>query len=516
MIKKRWQTLFVGRLFKVRTILMITMLAVVILPLGSLYFLRFYENELVRNTESELIAQAAVISALYRTLIGKQNKDILAPAYTPIPPSLDLSITPILPRRPHAKSTELFADDDAQSAGELMQEILLSAQRFTLAGMRVLDQQGVVVAGKNEVGMSLAHVPEVQKALKGYYVPVIRERVSDEPRPALTSISRGAGIRVFVAFPIIDRGEVYGVVYMSRTPKDVVKHMYDNKWKLIVLIAVLLVVTRLLVVFLSTRISRPIRHLIGETQKVARGEADTVEVLKHPGTYELAQLSESFTDMSKKVNERSNYIREFASHVSHEFKTPLTSLQGTAEILLEHFDDVPEEKRKQFLNNLLEDSQRLQKLVERLLELAKADSMQPTQENVYLLETLQKLENRYQERGLQLAFKNISANLQLPMSEDALETVLINLFENSLQHGANRVEISGSAGLDGIIIKIHDNGNGISAANRERIFTPFFTTRRGSGGTGLGLGIISSLLKNWQASIELGESRKGALFIIRF
>jgi signal transduction histidine kinase len=516
MIKKLWQKLFAGRLFKVRTILMITMMVVVALPLGSLYFLRLYENELVRNTESELIAQAAVISALYRTLIGQQHKTVLEPDYTPIKPTLDLAVTPILPRRPHARETTLYANDNAQSAGELMQGILLSAQRFTLAGMRVLDQQGIVVAGKNEVGQSLAHIPEVQRALQGSYISVIRDRVSDSPRPSLTSISRGSKIRVFVAFPIIDRGEVFGVVYMSRTPKDIIKHMYDNKWKLIILLAVLLGVTRLLVAFLSTRISRPIRHLIGETQKVARGEADTVEMLQNPGTYELAQLSASFSNMSKKVNERSNYIRDFASHVSHEFKTPLTSLQGTAEILLEHFDDVPEEKRKQFLNNLLEDSQRLQKLVERLLELAKADSMQPTQEQIRLYTVLEKLKNRYQERGLNLVYENVASGLQLPLSEDAMETVLINLFENSLQHGADSVEITGSSGLDGIIIKVHDNGKGISAANRERIFTPFFTTRRGSGGTGLGLGIISSLLKNWQASIELGESRQGALFIIKF
>ncbi|HHC73665.1 MAG TPA: hypothetical protein ENK78_01135, partial [Thiothrix sp.] len=64
-----------NRLLRVRTILMITMMSVLLLPLGSLYFLRFYESELVRNTEGELIAQAAFISAIYRSLNENNYSD---------------------------------------------------------------------------------------------------------------------------------------------------------------------------------------------------------------------------------------------------------------------------------------------------------------------------------------------------------------------------------------------------------------------------------------------------------
>jgi signal transduction histidine kinase len=64
------------------------------------------------------------------------------------------------------------------------------------------------------------------------------------------------------------------------------------------------------------------------------------------------------------------------------------------------------------------------------------------------------------------------------------------------------------------VLSVHDNGEGISPANRERIFTPFFTTRRNAGGTGLGLEIVTSLLKAYNARIQLGSAQTGAEFIL--
>ncbi|HHC74411.1 MAG TPA: HAMP domain-containing protein, partial [Thiothrix sp.] len=507
--------------------------------LGSLYFLRFYESELVRNTEGELIAQAAFISAIYRSLnennysdqgqndkIGSQvsaydkARDLLRESsyYTPIIPRLDLTVEKVLPRRPEAKITALSATHVDKQSGEKLQPILLNAQRFTLAGMRVLDQQGIVIAGKYERGLSLADVSEVKQALKGHYTAVIRERISNDPRPPIASISRGANIRVFIAFPIVYQNQVQGVVYLSRTPKGILKHIYENKIKLIVFAVLMLVITRLLVIFLSTRISRPIRQLIQEVKKVTDGKMQTVTRLNKPGTYEIAKLSENFSTMSQTVHQRSNYIREFASHVSHEFKTPLTSLQGTAEILLDHFDDVPKEKREHFLNNLLADSKRLEKLVERLLEMARADARQPSHDRIVLYPILRNLAARYQHKSLTINYQTVPKKLQLTIANDALQTVLINLFENSLQHEATTINVSGDyvALKKQFILTIQDNGTGISPANRQKVFTPFFTTRRENGGTGLGLGIIASLLNHWQAEIRLGESEQGALFELVF
>jgi len=507
------------RLFRLRTILLVVMLSVLALPIASVFLFRFYENELVRRTEEQLIAQAAVMASAYRALINNsattlpshQQRITQQSYYTPIEPALDLAKQKILPRRAEAINATQAISQDAWQAGLRMQPILLSSQRYTLAGMRLLDQHGTVIAGRSEIGRSLRHVQEVKQALSGRYSAVIRERLSDQPQPPLASISRGTGIRVFLAFPIKQENKVLGVVYLSRTPQNILKHMYQIRGKLFLLSLVLLLVTGLLVLFISSRLSRPIRELIAQTQQLTKGEQATITVLHQPGTYELAKLSRSFSEMSEALHERSTYIDRFASHVSHEFKTPLTAMQGALELLQEHADDMPAEQRQRFLDNLYEDTQRLRRLVNRLLEQARADALQPSAERTNLSPTLALLKSHYAERGLQIHYP-ANTEFWLNIAPVALESVLSNLFENSLQHQATQSTLSITVHDAHCYLSLQDNGVGVSKANRDKIFTPFFTTQREQGGTGLGLGIVQALLQTWQGSIALKPCERGACF----
>lgn len=504
------------RLFRLRTILLLLMLSILLLPLGSLYFFRFYENELVQKTELELITQSAAFSAVYRQLINK-NHTLLSGNYTPIKPELDLSKQQTLPPRPDGMVLDSPVTENlvAKQAGQKMQTILRNTQQFTLAGIRILDENGIVIAGREEIGLSLAHIEEVQAALKGKYRSVLRERISDQAQPPLASLSRGTGIRVFTAFPIIDQGRVYGVVYLSRTPQNILKHLDGIKGRVFFIALLLLGVTSLIVLFISSRLSRPIRELIDQTKKVTRGEVETINAIQQPGTYELAELSNSFAEMSQIVHERTQYIEQFAAHVSHEFKTPLTSIQGTLELLQDHLDEMPLEQRQHFLDNLQQDTKRLENLVTRLLQQARADALQASTDACNILQVLNQLQAIYKAKQLKLILDD-SLDENISVSAEALTLVFVNLFDNSLQHNANKVLIKLSHSDEQLQLSIHDNGTGISPANRSRIFTPFFTTRRDTGGTGLGLGIIESTLKAWNSAIVLKSSEHGAHFIIEF
>jgi signal transduction histidine kinase len=520
------------RLFRLRNILLTVMLTVLALALGGLYFFRIYENELVQQTERELIAQSAALSASYRQLARNLNSagssygrllairppDVYEPDkaldnyYRPIIPGLSL-INPIEPPRPPAQPAPMPADALAQHAGLLLAPVMRDTQQVTLSGVRLLDMNGTVIAGREEVGYSLAHVPEVRQALQGRYASVIRQRMSDEPPPPLYSISRGTNVRVFVAFPIMEADRLLGVFYLSRTPNNILKHLYAVKERVLIATLSLLTLVVLLVILVSSTISRPIRELINQTERIRQGEQKSFEPLAYPVTYEIARLSESFVSMSKALSERSDYIRRFATHVSHEFKTPLTSLQGALELLQDHLDTMPPEQRQRFIGNLLADTQRLKQLVTRLLELAHADALVASRQQCYLADVIPQLKSRYSDRGLELAYTGL-ADAPLCFAADALETVLVNLLENSLQHGASKMEIVTVLGDKELQIRLQDNGVGITSANRNKIFTPFFTTRRNTGGTGLGLEIAGSLLKAYSGGIELGESWKGALFVV--
>ncbi|HPQ95178.1 MAG TPA: HAMP domain-containing sensor histidine kinase, partial [Thiolinea sp.] len=123
------------------------------------------------------------------------------------------------------------------------------------------------------------------------------------------------------------------------------------------------------------------------------------------------------------------------------------------------------------------------------------------------------LHSRFRDRGLALDYTDL-ADHAVVMGVEALETILGNLFENSLQHQASCVHLRAMRRGQTLQLTLHDNGTGISAANRERIFTPFFTTRRNTGGTGLGLEITASLLRAHGGHICLGHSEQGACFIL--
>ena len=513
---------FRHRLFPLHTILLVVMLTVLALPLGGLYFFRIYENELVQQTELELISQAAALSASFRQLIRihaeqrDYGRSLAKPppadsAYEPIMPTLSL-INPIQPPRFPAMPAIQPVDIVAKKIGELMTPILFDTQHVTLSGIRLLDINGTVIAGREEIGLSLAHIPEVQQALQGFYASTIRQRISDEPPPPLYSLSRGTHIRVFVALPVLENQRLQGVIYLSRTPNNIIRHLFEVKKVVLIASLCSLLLMILLVLLVSATISRPIRELIRQTERVKQGEQKLIEPLKNPVTYEIAQLSDSFASMSHALTERTDYIQRFATHVSHEFKTPLTSMQGALELLQDH-SDMPSDQRQRFIDNLLADTQRLKQLVNRLLELARADVLEPSQQDSVLSEVIFKLQNRYAERGLVLQYADLP-NHPLAIAPDALEIILSNLFENSLQHEANQLTFKVTRHDTLLELHLHDNGTGVSTANRSKIFTPFFTTRRNNGGTGLGLEITASLLKTYSGSIELADSTAGALFVL--
>lgn len=508
------------------TILLFVNFFVLAVPLGGVYFFRLYENELIRQTEGELITQGAHIAALYKQALLPLVQDAahygkaatarqarIDDKYTPVNPQLDLADVTLLPARPEAAAPAEKPDSAAMQAGAAIFPVVDEATLTTLAGVRIVDFNGIVVAGREETGLSLAATEEVTEALKGQYAARLRARHSKHDLPPLASISRGTGLRVFVAMPILHNDRVLGAVLLSRSPRNILKGLYDNRRS--VAIASLLIIGLVggLAWLTSRTISRPVYALIGQTQRAAGGERNICPI-GEPVTQEFALLSQHIADMANTIAERSDYIRNFAMHVSHEFKTPLTAIQGAVELIEEHGHTMPPDQLRMFLANIVKDTDRLKMLVSRLLELARADVMQPREESCALAPLIRELQGLYQDKGLAVVSEGTD-NIILPLPQDIAHTILGNLLDNSRQHGAKSVKLSASRS-EGIILTLQDNGRGISEANAAKLFTPFFTTRRGEGGTGLGLVIVRSLLAAHGAEIRCIAQKTGACFEITF
>jgi signal transduction histidine kinase len=337
----------------------------------------------------------------------------------------------------------------------------------------------------------------------------------------LRSISRGQRYRVFVALPIIEEQRVLGAVVLSRTPLDITKALYLNRRPLLIGAGALLAVMVLVSVLTSLTISRPVRRLIRQADQVARGEQSAVVSLSQPGTYELARLSDALADMARTLGERTDYIRAFASHVSHEFKTPLTTIRGTVELLEERFEEMTPEERRRFVSNLGDASRRLERLTSRLLELARADVSRPGDETTEVAAAINEAVDEQRAGALDVSVEHGSRVGTVRMAGETLREILSNLLDNARQHGGEgtRVRIStrSDRGARPPMVELHvaDDGRGVSAANASRIFTPFFTTARDRGGSGLGLSIVRSLLEAHGGSIELEPGEPGAHFLLR-
>jgi signal transduction histidine kinase len=495
--------------------------SVLLLPLVGLIFFRFAENQLVRQTESELIAQAAMLSAVYARAIAEAEPDafpvgaprppadpavVLDNRYAPINASLDLARSPILPRRPDAETPFVAADARALEVGAALSAITAETQRTTLTGFRLLDANGVVIAGREEVGLSLAALEEVRAARAGWFRAVLRKRERETAPPPLYSISRGTSIRVFVAYPVFVDGYVRGVVYVSRTPDNIFRVLYAERER--VLAAALLVLAGAAVigaVFVRT-ITRPMRDLSRRAEAITGGEREAIGPLAHHGTRELASLTQSFMSMAKRLSDRSDYLSTFAAHVTHEFKTPLSAILGAAELMQENDAAMSAEERARFLAHIRIDAERMSVLLDRLRELARADNPE-LGGSVKLSEIVFALRTRF--AGVEIVS---GADLALPMSHENALIVFANLADNARCHGASEIVIAARTDAQRIMVRFSDNGSGVSPGNRARIFDPFFTTRREQGGAGMGLGIVRALLRAHGGDVALVESAEGAAF----
>lgn len=540
---------------RLRTVLLLLNLVILALPLGGITWLRLYESALIRQTESELIAQAAFIKAAYLSAFERHTQ---APGATPgrrgpataAPPvrladyghavtaapapadpegrwrprwaDLDLATDAVYPRAPDPEPAASAADALAATIGRELEPMLREAQKITLAGMRVVDYRGVIVAStgdgaRDDTGLSLANHAEVQRALTGEPVNRMRWRQSEAPPPPLDSISRGTRIRVFVAEPIEREGRVLGAILLIRTPANIKQAIYGKREPLLRAGLGLVGLVVALTLFTSLTITRPVQRLIEQARRAARGEQNAVTPLAHPGTREIAQLSETVAGMAQTLEARARYIRDFAAHVSHEFKTPLTAIQGSVELLRDHGETMSAPERGRFLGILAADAGRLERLVRRLLELARADMMPASGESAVLAATVTATAQRYRDTGLRVEVAAGPA-VRAAIAPELLDSVLGSLLDNASQHaGAGAaVRLSWHMGADERIdIDVQDDGPGISAANRTRIFEPFFTTARANGNTGLGLAIIRALLAAHRGTIELVDGAGGAHFRIR-
>jgi len=506
---------------RLRWVLFGTMLFVAALPGFAALGLRVYENALVRRTEAEVTAQAASIAATAALLWPGAERASSAPAvaeghgerYKLAPTEIDLRSSPILPSRPPALTVTRPPDANAQALASRITPAIAEIKRTTLASIVLLDRNGIVLNGQ-EAGRSLAALPEVQSALRGRPATVLRRNDSYSQASPVGWVSRATSIRMHQARPIMVNNDAVGAVLVSRSPAALFRGMWEDAGKIAAGTLAILALLILLTAILARAIVRPVEKLSEAARSLASGghanpRRPTLEVR------EISSLYDDFEGMAASISRRSRYLRDFAASLSHEFKTPLAGLRGGIELLQDHGEGMTGEERERFLANMAGDAERLSRLVSRLMELAQAD-MRPgdAQEPAELTPILARLADGLAGPNFTITTRVMPNMPPLAIAGEALETTLTTLIENARQAGASSLSISAKAHEGHGTLALHDNGPGIPEGDQDHVFDPFFTSKRGDGGTGLGLPIARALVQNHGGTLELVRGDVGAQFVL--
>jgi signal transduction histidine kinase len=502
---------------RLRTILFGVLLFAAAMPAMGAIFLRVYENTVVRQSEAELTAQGAALAALasvdWPGATPPRPRPIKPDAdyFRPESPTVDLTRDEVLPERPMPVRAARPADPSALAVGARLAPVIERTTRITLASVAMTDRTGVGVAGPG-LGGDYSRLPEVVEALAGRSSTVLRTNGDYQPIYSFEWLSRASGLRLHHARPILVDGRVEGVLLLSRSPWALFRGVYEDRGQLILGGVVILAVLVLLAGLVSRGVTQPVEKLSAASRAVAAGGGE-IPPTPALAAAEIQALYEDFRAMAERIERRGRYLRDFAAAVSHEFKTPLAGINGAVELLQDHFETMSADERRRFLNNIAGDSERLSRLVTRLLDLARADMATP--EAGVSSDVPSPLQRAVEREARPEFVVEMSLPDDLPRvaaPETTLESVLTILLQNARQVGAGHVKLAAMASGGRLTITVSDDGPGVPEADRERLFEPFFTSRRSEGGTGLGLPIARSLLAASGGTLELVESARGATF----
>ncbi len=246
-------------------------------------------------------------------------------------------------------------------------------------------------------------------------------------------------------------------------------------------------------------VTAPLRRMVGASKAVAAGKYD--QQLPLTGPEEVQSLAAAFNEMVRRVQTSRQAQRDFVANVSHELKTPLTSIQGFAQAILDGTAQKPEDQQHA-ARVIYDESNRLRRLVEDLLDLARIDTGQvaferhPVDLGALLRSVVERLSVRAEEVGVRIESR-LPDFPPIVGDGDRLAQVFTNLIDNAVKHSSEGGVVNLMGERDGGWISIHfdDAGPGIPPEELSRIFERFYQldkARPGGRGRGVGLGLAIS------------------------
>lgn len=269
-------------------------------------------------------------------------------------------------------------------------------------------------------------------------------------------------------------------------------------------------------ILFSRSITRPLKKLAKKADYMAK--RDFRQRIKIKTGDELEELGNSFNRMGVQLEEYYNAQKRFLQNVSHDFKTPLMSIQGYSEGIMDGIIDGKEEQQEA-LQVIIDECQRLKKMVEEVIYLSKLESFkeiyEPKDEQVLLIvgDSIKKVKSLADKKGVKILLKEFE-NISLSLDSDKIIKALVNILGNSIRYAETEIVVTGKRKRNGFVIKIEDDGPGLEKGKEKDIFKRFHKGYKGD--TGLGLAITKAVLEGHHGTVK-AENREegGCRFIVK-
>ena len=373
--------------------------------------------------------------------------------------------------------------------------------------MQVLeDYMGAGVLLVNKEGVIVLASPGMDSSLLGH-VLAYDELVEGIQEGNVVSLETGSSSifgtpMLIVGYPLSE-GQLSGI-FMCRSMPEIKVSLNEMYRAGVFFLLLAFLLTALVSLVTSRKMTEPLMDMNRAAKEIAGGNFEKrVEITSKD---EMGQLAESFNHMAESLENIEKSRRAFIANVSHDLRSPLTSIQGFLTAMLD--GTIPPEKQERYLRIVLEESQRLSRLAEGIVDMSRAQDSKIVLEmtsfdlNEVIRENSAVLEPQLQEKGLSVEVSFAAKETMVYADQDKISRVLHNLMSNAIkfsrENGTIEIETTFS-GKNKVLVSIRDHGAGISEEDQKYIFDRFYkadaTRNQDKTGAGLGLSIVREFVQ---------------------
>ena len=374
----------------------------------------------------------------------------------------------------------------------------------------IVDSEGIILYDSGDdgnTGKDFSKWNDVYLTLKGQY----GARLSK-------SIYRSTGA-IYVAAPVLFEGKIIGALTVVKSKENVDTLIRISRDRVILLFIIAFLLYFIISFFLIGWINEPLKKLTLYVNSIKTGEMKKLPVLR---SVEIRELGLAFENILSEL-ESKQYIEKYIQTLTHEIKSPLSSIRGAAELLDEDMDDGQREK---FYRNITEESRRIEDIVTRMLELSAIENRKELKDVSWLNmrkltdEVIESFTPQIRKKRIHIE-NNVSDDVFVSGENFLIRHCISNIFENALRfsYDNGRIVIGSERSKSHVRLSVKDSGAGIPEYAVNKIFDRFYSVppKNMNKSTGLGLSFVKEIMILHRGSVAIyNNPDKGVTAVLIF